>query len=57
MSVSSRGNYLGADDALDDDHDETCAWCGSINPEVGYDGRMFCHDDCAEAWWYEWGTE
>jgi len=57
VSAAGRGNYLGADDTLDDDHDETCAWCGSINPEVGYDGRMFCHDDCAEAWWYEWGTE
>jgi hypothetical protein len=23
----------------------------------GFEGRLFCGEDCANAWWYEWGTE
>ena len=60
MSATGRGNYLGADDALDDDgppDDEHCNWCQRAGEMLSFEGRLFCGEDCANAWWYEWGCE
>jgi ribosomal protein S27AE len=62
MSADGRGNYLGADDALDDagaydDEDEHCAWCGRGGEMQSFEGRWFCGEFCANSWWYEWGHD
>lgn len=57
MSTTGRGNYLGADDALDHDGDEHCNWCQRGGEMLSFEGRLFCGEDCANAWWYEWGRE
>lgn len=62
VSATGRGNYLGADDALDDDgppddEDEHCAWCGRGGEMLSFEGRPFCGEDCANSWWYEWGHD
>jgi hypothetical protein len=46
---------LGADDALDDD--EHCNWCQHGGEMQSFDGRLFCSNDCANAWWWEWGGD
>ena len=55
MSADGRGNYLGVDAALDDDDDERCNWCRRGGEMQSFDGRLFCGEDCANAWWWEWG--
>lgn len=57
MSTTGRGRYLGADDALDDDCDEYCAWCGRGGEMQGFEGRPFCGEYCANSYWYEWGHD
>lgn len=57
MSTAGRGNYPGADDALDHDGDEHCNWCQRGGEMLSFEGRLFCGEDCANAWWYEWGHE
>lgn len=63
MTASGRGSYLGADDALDidsdpyDADDEYCAWCQRGGEMQSFEGRPFCGEDCANAWWYEWGHD
>jgi hypothetical protein len=55
MSENGRGNYLGVDDTLDED--EHCNWCQRGGEMQGFEGRLFCGEDCANAWWYEWGYD
>lgn len=52
----SRGNYLGVDAALDDPA-ESCAWCQRSNALDMFEGRLFCDEDCANAYWWEWGYD
>jgi hypothetical protein len=50
MSGDGRGNYLGADDALDDDYDEwaeadeRCTWCGGEPDLQECDDPIQCCD-------------
>lgn len=37
--------------------DEHCNWCQRGGEMLSFEGRLFCDEDCANAWWYEWGTE
>ena len=62
MSERGRGAYLGADAALDDDgieddDDEYCAWCQRGGEMQSFEGRLFCGENCANAWWWEWGSD
>ena len=47
---------LDADDALDDE-DEHCNWCQRGGEMQGFEGRLFCGEDCANAYWQEWGHD
>ena len=53
--------YLAGEDALDDaygdEDEESCAWCQRGGEMQGFEGRPFCGEDCANAWWYEWGHD
>jgi hypothetical protein len=40
-----------------DDEDEHCCWCQRGGEMQSFEGRLFCGEACANAWWYEWGTE
>lgn len=39
------------------DEDEHCNWCQRGGGMQSFEGRLFCGEDCANAWWYEWGTD
>lgn len=53
---AGHGRYLGADAALDDD-DERCNWCQRGGEMQSFEGRLFCGENCANAWWWEWGSD
>lgn len=36
---------------------EECNWCRKGDPDYAEDGLMFCDEDCAEAFWNEWGAD
>lgn len=45
---------LGPDTGTDGEH---CNWCQRSGEVQSFGGRLFCGDDCAEAWWREWGDD
>lgn len=55
-ALGARGAYLGTDAALDDPA-ESCAWCQRSNELLSFEGRLFCDEDCANAYWWEWGYD
>jgi hypothetical protein len=39
------------------DEDEHCTWCQRGGEMQGFEGRPFCGEDCANAYWHEWGHD
>jgi len=40
-----------------DDGDERCNWCQRGGEMQGFEGRLFCGEACANAYWQEWGHD
>ena len=39
----------------DTDDVERCTWCQRGGEMSGFEGLPFCDEDCANAYWWEWG--
>lgn len=40
-----------------DEEDERCTWCQRGGEMLSFEGRPFCGEDCANAYWREWGHD
>jgi hypothetical protein len=37
--------------------DEHCNWCQRGGEMQSFGGRLFCGEDCANSWCWEWGCD
>jgi hypothetical protein len=44
-------------DRRDTGDDERCNWCQRGGEMQGFEGRLFCGEDCANHWWWEWNDD
>jgi hypothetical protein len=40
-----------------DDAVEHCNWCQRGGEMQSFEGRLFCGEPCANAWWWAWNDD